>query len=118
MDWLIELVVIAALAVLTAFIIIFVVRKRKKRANISTRLPNPSSIRRKPVPVKSSPSVRTARGSVSSTHRLPRPADDLEYLSYRKCPACRTVNTKTAQYIFKIGENRFECKRCGEKFDL
>lgn len=30
MDWLIELVVIAALAVLTVFIILFVVRKRKK----------------------------------------------------------------------------------------
>lgn len=88
MDRLIELVVIAALAVLTVFIILFVilfvVRKRKKRANISTRLSNPSGVRRKPVPVESSPPVRTTRRSVSSTHRLPRPADDLEYLSYRK----------------------------------
>lgn len=68
MDWLIELVVIAALAVLTVFIILFVVRKRKKRANISTRLSNPSGVRRKPVPVESSPPVRTTRRSVSSTH--------------------------------------------------
>ena len=113
MDGLLTMLVLAALSALTAIIIIYVRRKKSRRQASS---PSHRNIRM-PKPV-TAPLVSSNQVLVAGVHRSPHPADDHEYLTYRKCPDCRSKNTLSMQVIYKVGERSYECRRCGKKFNL